>query len=51
MYPTAAQRALIAATIMASPAQRAMYGNVYNDSVGAVGIWKASIFYTLIGWR
>jgi ABC-2 type transport system permease protein len=49
VYPTAAQRALIAATIMASPAQRAVYGNVYNDSVGAVGIWKASIFYTLIG--
>jgi ABC-2 type transport system permease protein len=48
VYPTAAQRALLAATINASPAQRAMYGNVYNDSVGAVGIWKASVFHTLI---
>ena len=39
---------MFAATIMASPAQRALYGNVYNDSVGAVGIWKAGIFHTLI---
>lgn len=48
VYPTATQRALLAATINASPAQRAMYGYVYNDSVGAVGIWKASVFHTLI---
>jgi ABC-2 type transport system permease protein len=33
---------------MASPAQRALYGNVYNDSVGAVGIWKAGVFHALI---
>jgi ABC-2 type transport system permease protein len=38
----------LAATIMASPAQRALYGQVYNDSVGAVGIWKAGMFHTLI---
>ena len=49
VYPTAALRALLAASIMASPAQRAMYGNVYNDSVGAVGIWKASVFHAFIG--
>jgi ABC-2 type transport system permease protein len=48
VYPTAAQRAAFAASIMASPAQRALYGNVYNDSVGAVGIWKAGMFHTLI---
>jgi ABC-2 type transport system permease protein len=48
VYPTAEQRAMFAATIMASPAQRALYGNVYNDSVGAVGIWKAGVFHTLI---
>ena len=49
VFPTAAQRAVFAASIMASPAQRALYGNVYNDSVGAVGIWKAGVFHALIG--
>ncbi len=48
VYPTAADRAALAASIMASPAQRALYGNVYNDTLGAVGIWKASIFHLLI---
>lgn len=48
IYPTAADRAGLAATIMASPAQRAMYGPVYNDSLGAVGIWKAGIYHLLI---
>ncbi|WP_200900590.1 ABC transporter permease [Mycobacterium heraklionense] len=48
IYPSAADRAGLAATIMASPAQRAMYGQVYNDSLGAVGIWKAGIFHLLI---
>lgn len=48
VYPTAADRAGLAATIMASPAQRAMYGQVYNDTLGAVGIWKAGIFHLLI---
>ena len=48
VYPTAAGRATLAASIMASPAQRALYGNVYNDSLGAVGIWKAGLFHTLI---
>ena len=37
VYRTAEERAMFAATIMASPAQRALYGNVYNDSVGAIG--------------
>ncbi|CAN5251655.1 hypothetical protein BH11ACT7_BH11ACT7_24710 [soil metagenome] len=48
VYPTAADRAAVAASIMASPAQRALYGNIYNDSLGAVGIWKAGIFHLLI---
>ncbi|MEB3021055.1 ABC transporter permease [Mycolicibacter sp. MYC098] len=48
IYPTAADRAGLATTIMASPAQRAVYGQVYNDSLGAVGIWKAGIFHLLI---
>jgi ABC-2 type transport system permease protein len=48
VYPTQAARAGFAATIMASPAQRALYGQVYNDSLGAVGVWKAGMFHVLI---
>jgi ABC-2 type transport system permease protein len=48
VYPTQAERAGFAASIMASPAQRALYGNVYGDSLGATGIWKAGMFHLLI---
>jgi ABC-2 type transport system permease protein len=48
IYPTASARAGFQAAIMASPAQRALYGQIYNDSLGAVGIWKAGMFHTLI---
>ncbi|CAM4418867.1 ABC-2 family transporter protein [Mycobacterium basiliense] len=48
VYPTQTDRAGLAASIMASPAQRALYGQVYNDSLGAVGIWKAGMFHTLL---
>lgn len=48
VYPSQADRAGFAASIMASPAQRALYGQVYNDSLGAVGIWKAGMFHLLI---
>ncbi|HET9890651.1 MAG TPA: ABC transporter permease [Mycobacterium sp.] len=48
IYPTESARAGFQASIMASPAQRALYGQVYNDSLGAVGIWKAGMFHTLI---
>jgi len=48
IYPDQAARASFAATIMASPAQRAIYGQIYNDSLGATGIWKAGMFHTLI---
>ncbi|MGW1743779.1 ABC transporter permease [Nocardia sp. NPDC001965] len=48
VYPTEADRASFAATILASPAQLAMYGPIYNTSIGAVGIWKAGMFHTLI---
>jgi ABC-2 type transport system permease protein len=48
VYPTQVARAGFAASIMASPAQRALYGQVYNDSLGAVGIWKAGMFHVLI---
>lgn len=48
VYPTPAARAGFAASIMASPAQRALYGRIYNDSLGAAGVWKAGMFHTLI---
>lgn len=48
IYPDQAGRAAFAASIMSSPAQRALYGQVYNDSLGAVGIWKAGMFHLLI---
>jgi ABC-2 type transport system permease protein len=48
VYPTEAGRATFAATIMASPAQRALYGQIYNTSLGAVGVWKAGMFHLLI---
>src|SRR6201990_433891 len=48
VYPTEAARAGFAASIMASPAQRALYGQIYNNSLGAVGIWKAGMFHMLI---
>src|SRR5271166_4323587 len=48
VYPDQAARAAFAATIMASPAQRALYGQIYNDSLGATGIWKAGTFHLLI---
>jgi ABC-2 type transport system permease protein len=49
VYPDQAARAGFAASIMASPAQRALYGQIYNDSLGATGIWKAGMFHLLIG--
>src|ERR1700716_4632291 len=39
VYPTETDRAGFAASIMASPAQRALYGQIYNEGLGAVGIW------------
>jgi ABC-2 type transport system permease protein len=48
VYPDQSARAGFAASIMASPAQRALYGQIYNDSLGATGIWKAGMFHLLI---
>ena len=48
VYPDQAARAGFAASIMASPAQRALYGQIYIDSLGATGIWKAGMFHLLI---
>ena len=49
VFPTVAQRATFATSAMASPAQRALYGTIYNDSVGATALWKAGVFHALIG--
>ena len=49
VYPEAAQRAAFVASVTASPAQRALYGNIYNDSVGTTAMWKAGMFHALIG--
>ena len=49
VYPEHSQRAELVASIMASPAQRALYGNIYNDSVGATALWKAGVYHALIG--
>lgn len=48
VYPMQADRSALVASIMASPAQRAMYGQIFNDSLGATGIWKAGMFHLLI---
>lgn len=48
LYTTEADRAGFAAMILSSPAQLAMYGPLYNTSIGATGVWKAGMFYTLI---
>lgn len=48
VYPSQTARAALAASVMASPAQRALYGPIYNDSLGATGIWKAGILHLLI---
>ncbi|MBB5912470.1 ABC-2 type transport system permease protein [Nocardia transvalensis] len=50
VYPTPQQLDSFAHTILSSPAQLAMYGPVYNTtSAAAVGLWKAGMFFTLIG--
>lgn len=48
IYPSEADRAGFAASVMTSPVQRALYGQVYNNSLGAVGIWKAGMFHLFI---
>ena len=47
-FRRAAQRAAFAARSWPAPRSARFYGNVYNDSVGAVGIWKAGVFHALI---
>ncbi|MEE2035049.1 ABC transporter permease [Rhodococcus chondri] len=48
VYPTTADLAKFAAATAASPAQIAMYGPIFNASLGAVAIWKAGALHTVI---
>ncbi len=49
LYSSPADLRNFAHTILSSPAQLAMYGPIYNTTLGAAGVWKAGMFYTLIG--
>lgn len=49
LYSTPDELRTFADSILASPAQLAMYGPIYNATLGATGVWKAGMFYTLIG--
>ncbi|RDI53031.1 ABC transporter permease [Nocardia mexicana] len=48
IYQTPADLQNYANGILSSPAQLAMYGPIYNTTLGAAGVWKAGMFYTLI---
>ncbi|MDV8070626.1 ABC transporter permease [Rhodococcus sp. IEGM 1366] len=48
IYTSPEQLAAFAATTAASPAEIAMYGPIFNASLGSVGVWKAGIYSTLI---
>ncbi len=49
LYTTPAALAEFAATTRASSAEIAMYGPIFNSSLGEVGLWKAGMYFTLIG--
>ena len=49
LYTDPAALAEFAETTKASPAEIAMYGPIFNDSLGQVGLWKAGMYFTLIG--
>ncbi|MFI1911710.1 ABC transporter permease [Nocardia sp. NPDC020380] len=48
VYHTPADLANFVSSVLASPAQLAMYGPIYNNSLGAAGIWKAGMFHVLV---
>ena len=48
VYPTAAPTRGVRGLDHGQPRPARALRNVYNDSVGAVGIWKAGVFHTLI---
>ncbi|MFD5176791.1 ABC transporter permease [Nocardia sp. NPDC058379] len=48
LYTTQQQLDSFAATTAASPALLAMYGPVFNSSLGSIGTWKAGAMYSMI---
>ncbi|MBP2321570.1 ABC-2 type transport system permease protein [Kibdelosporangium banguiense] len=48
LYPTEASRQLIATTIGTNPAMQAIYGQVYDTSLGAVTMWRMAITGALL---
>lgn len=49
IYHSPADLSAFAHSILTSPAQLAMYGPIYNNTLGAAGVWKAGAFHTVIG--
>ncbi len=48
LYATQQELDSFAATTAASPALLAMYGPVFNSSLGSIGTWKAGAMYSMI---
>jgi ABC-2 type transport system permease protein len=48
LYPTEQSRQLIASTIGTNPAMQAIYGQVYDTSLGAVTMWRVAIVGALL---
>lgn len=48
-YTTDSALADFATNTRASSAEIAMYGPIFNSSLGQVGLWKAGMYFTLIG--
>ncbi|MEV6361144.1 ABC transporter permease [Nocardia asteroides] len=48
LYATQQQLDSFATTTAASPALLAMYGPVFNSSLGSIGTWKAGAMYSMI---
>lgn len=48
VYATPADLVNFRHTMMSSPAQIAMYGPMYNTTLGAAGVWKAGMFHAVI---
>ncbi|MFF9628669.1 ABC transporter permease [Streptomyces fradiae] len=48
LYPTAADRAVLAASMTANSSLRALYGPVFGDSVGALVAWRFGVFAAVL---
>ncbi|MFD3356336.1 ABC transporter permease [Streptomyces fradiae] len=48
LYPTAADRAALAASMTANSSLRSLYGPVFGDSVGALVAWRFGVFAAVL---